>query len=364
MSSSLRMATKEENRKWLNGRVPYVISDTFSANNKALILSAIENFKNNTCVTFERRTPQDVDYVLITGGQGCNSPVGRQGRAQNVTLGEGCLYLHTILHELMHSIGFLHEHQRYDRDDYIVIHWQNIRRGMEYEFNKIERSNSTDLELEYDYKSVMQYEGTAFSKNARPTMEAKQNATKLGSELGFSELDKIRINRFYGCFKNSTQNNQTVLTNDRNLNCSKLKWSSFDSNGAQNSLVIGGKDSFGNTFYVCRALINNRIIAGHMYDGMCYVLNRERELEIGQFQVLTHFTNAYKWQYVSPKRQYLPSNAIIGGKDEKLIDGNQTTYIGRCLLKYFNYTVTVIGALDYAKDSLDSEDYFNTTDFS
>ena len=41
---------------------------------------------------------------------------------------------------------------------------------MDYEFNRIERNESTDLELEYDYNSVMQYEGTAFSKNGRPTV--------------------------------------------------------------------------------------------------------------------------------------------------------------------------------------------------
>jgi hypothetical protein len=29
----------------------------------------------------------------------------------------------------MHSVGFYHEHERWDRDKYLVILWQNIDRG-------------------------------------------------------------------------------------------------------------------------------------------------------------------------------------------------------------------------------------------
>ena len=36
-----------------------------------------------------------------------------------------------VVHEVLHSFGFIHEHARSDRNEYIRINTQNIRRGNE-----------------------------------------------------------------------------------------------------------------------------------------------------------------------------------------------------------------------------------------
>ena len=35
----------------------------------------------------------------------------------------------TVAHELLHSLGFMHEHQRPDRDQYVTINYTNIWPG-------------------------------------------------------------------------------------------------------------------------------------------------------------------------------------------------------------------------------------------
>ena len=55
--------------------------------------------------------------------------MGRQGGKQDISIGNGCERKGTILHEIMHSIGFIHEQSRPDRDKYVKVLMDNIKKG-------------------------------------------------------------------------------------------------------------------------------------------------------------------------------------------------------------------------------------------
>ena len=85
----------------------------------------------------------------------CSSAVGRVGGGQTVSLDDGCIYTDIVQHELMHSVGFWHEQSRYDRDDYVIIHWDNIQPGKEHNFDKYSYDQVLLTGNLYDYSNNM-----------------------------------------------------------------------------------------------------------------------------------------------------------------------------------------------------------------
>uniref|UniRef100_A0A4W4GKI3 Metalloendopeptidase n=1 Tax=Electrophorus electricus TaxID=8005 RepID=A0A4W4GKI3_ELEEL len=147
--------------------VPYVIANHFSSRELQVIQRGLVSFSSVACIHFRRRS-NERDYISIESCNGCYSFVGRRGYAQTVSLDRnGCIYHHTVQHELLHALGFNHEQTRSDRDNHILVVWENIIDNMKHNFNKIATLNQ---ETPYDYNSVMQYHKTAFSKNGLPTM--------------------------------------------------------------------------------------------------------------------------------------------------------------------------------------------------
>lgn len=140
-----------------------------------IIEDAMTVFHTKTCIRFIPRT-NEKDYIYIQRtNTGCWSSVGRVGGKQEVNLQTpGCTTkVGTAVHELNHAVGFVHEQNRPDRDDYVTIQTQNIQRGTESNFAKALSSTIDNQGVRYDYGSVMHYSANAFSTNGKPTIIAK-----------------------------------------------------------------------------------------------------------------------------------------------------------------------------------------------
>lgn len=100
----------------------------------------------------------------------------------------------------MHVVGFKHEQNREDRDDFVIIHRKNIQKGAEKNFEKSKIGDTTSFGVVYDYGSVLHYSASAFSRNGQPTIEAKlKKKDVMGQRNGLSKSDIEKIKMMYKC---------------------------------------------------------------------------------------------------------------------------------------------------------------------
>lgn len=144
---------------------------------------------------------ENLNRVLIANGSGCYSVVGMAGGIQPLSLSkQGCVTVGTAIHELLHVLGFLHEQSRPDRDNYIVVHKDNILPQRMDQFNI--NNQSTDMGIAYELHSIMQYTNTAFAKDAAGalhTMDARSDPSIVlgGKQLLPSDTRQVRL--LYRC---------------------------------------------------------------------------------------------------------------------------------------------------------------------
>jgi len=211
--------------KGLQWKLPiaYQLSSEMARDSSAVrqIELAIADYHRYTCLRFKKRTTESA-YLYLQGGGGCSSPVGYSSwrKVNRITLGRGCRYKATIMHEIGHSIGFYHEQSRPDRDKYIKINYGNIRSGMAYNFDKHTRGIDS-LGTAYDFSSMMHYGSRAFSKNGRNTISTKDSSKQhlIGQRRGFSDIDIKQINLLYKCDGYSPPPRTEPPCEDNNKRC-------------------------------------------------------------------------------------------------------------------------------------------------
>ncbi|XP_032869678.1 astacin-like metalloendopeptidase [Amblyraja radiata] len=181
-------------------RIPYEISPQYDEQTCSAIQRGFKDFEKFTCIRFVARTNEE-DFISIQPVHGCYASVGRAGGMQLVSLSQPCLAKGkgVVEHEIMHSLGFWHEHARSDRDKYIKIEWKNVWPGYEHNFLK---QNTNNLKTKYDYGSILHYSRSAFSRNGQPTLTPvgqPGRGTVIGQRHRLSQLDLLKVNRLYNC---------------------------------------------------------------------------------------------------------------------------------------------------------------------
>ncbi|XP_076332023.1 meprin A subunit beta-like isoform X2 [Tachypleus tridentatus] len=200
-----RVAPVDKYRLWPKRIIPYVMDSSYDNQDRQKLKKAMFQIEKNACVQFKQRD-SETDYVMIKRDKGCYSDVGRTGGCQVLSLDDRCFYhprsSGIIVHEILHALGFWHEHNRPDRDGFIVIKWDNIIPEKKQNFIKRSEVTVDLLDMDYDYGSIMHYGTRAFAydKNELSLIPLIHTAWDIvGQREKMSNLDIKKLNTLYKC---------------------------------------------------------------------------------------------------------------------------------------------------------------------
>jgi len=205
----------------IRGIVPFEFDANVTAANQSAMLSAMAVLENVANVDFQQCASNvcifsQVNFVHIANGTGNNSQVGMVGGEQFINIASwGAQF--TIVHELLHCLGFFHEQQRPDRNTFVQINCANVQGGCN---GTIFNNNFSLLSAlgtltygNYDFDSVMHYDQCAFSIDCMPgstcactntvmtVLAPNQNQQTLIGQGGalnhLSSLDKATVSFLY-----------------------------------------------------------------------------------------------------------------------------------------------------------------------
>lgn len=172
---------------WDFGVIPYELAPNFSEAEKQRLRASMETWSRTAPIVFVPRTTQ-TGFLPITRdelqGPEASPCFAQTGHIFNyvsrLNLGNACwndTTNGTILHEMGHVLGNVHEHQRQDRDDYVTIDFGNIPANARGQFDKSGFRPSGP----YDFFSIMHYSGDAFALDrSRPTISPKPQYSSVG----------------------------------------------------------------------------------------------------------------------------------------------------------------------------------------
>ena len=118
---------------WPGGLVPYYFDNSVSAGNQVLVRKAMAELEAVAQVSFVPWSSQVAVLIVRvnpTGNNSSNSELGMLGVPQFLNIGINMFTnKYHVCHELFHTMGFIHEHQRLDRNNFVTVNWSAINQS-------------------------------------------------------------------------------------------------------------------------------------------------------------------------------------------------------------------------------------------
>jgi Astacin (Peptidase family M12A) len=141
------------------------------------------------------------DYILVqqnANGSAFSNSIGRRGGQQVISVDPGSFSTGSVIHEIGHAVGLIHEQKRPDRDNSITVNYSNIRPNWKSQYDKCSGCTANGA---FDFNSIMLYGARAGSSvvinTSIPAMTRKNGTTWTANRTSLSAGDKAAIEAKY-----------------------------------------------------------------------------------------------------------------------------------------------------------------------
>ncbi|KAK0428970.1 hypothetical protein QR680_011113 [Steinernema hermaphroditum] len=198
--------------------IPYAYEPSLSDDSKHYAKWAMDFWQNNTCLTFhevDSSTASKQRVLYFINGGGCYSGIGR-GSGVGLQEVSACDAYYTSTHEVGHALGFMHEQSRWDRDDYINVDLDNVKKNKKHNYNKRDKDENNNFGKQYDFRGIMHYTDGAFALDDTKTVMFARNPgyqMSIGSDEYPDYGDIYEMNMQYSCY-DKCKNSGTICYNE------------------------------------------------------------------------------------------------------------------------------------------------------
>ena len=174
---------------WPEGKVYYEINETLS--NDKRIINAISEWEYKTSLEFIERSNQANYIEFIWDAVSTSSYLGMIGGKQLIKIADWASS-GSVIHEIGHAVGLIHEHSRTDRDNYIYVDLSNIKLSYSHNYRIDYNSFSKGF---FDFKSIMMYPcyGGDFALNNAQPVITKLDGSLYEIQRSYLSEDDIKI---------------------------------------------------------------------------------------------------------------------------------------------------------------------------